>query len=52
MALEQRLAGMPAAQIGAFDDGDRLRLWLGGHGLVDDAVAALAAAWKREGRRS
>jgi phosphoribosylformylglycinamidine synthase len=50
-AFEQRLAGMPAAQIGAFDDGDRLRIRLGGHALVDDAVPALAAAWKREGRQ-
>lgn len=48
-AVEQRLAGLPAAQIGAFDDGDRLRIRLGGHTLVDDAVAALASAWKREG---
>jgi phosphoribosylformylglycinamidine synthase len=52
MAVEQRLAGVPTAQIGAFDDGDRLRIWLGGHALVDDGVAALAAAWKREGRQS
>jgi len=51
-AVEQRLAGLPAAQIGAFDDGDRLRIWLGGHALVDDGVPALAAAWKREGRLS
>ena len=33
MAVEKRLAGLPVAQIGAFDDGDRLRIWLGGHGL-------------------
>ena len=52
MTVEQRLAGIPVAQIGAFDEGDRLRIWLGGHALVDDGVAALAAAWKREGRQS
>jgi phosphoribosylformylglycinamidine synthase len=51
VAVEQRLAGLPAAQVGAFDDGDRLRIWLGAHALVDDAVPALAAAWKREGRQ-
>jgi phosphoribosylformylglycinamidine synthase II len=49
-AVEQRLAGMPAAQLGAFDDGDRLRVRLGGHALVDDEVTALAAAWKRVAR--
>jgi phosphoribosylformylglycinamidine synthase len=51
-AVEQRLANLPAAQIGAFDDGGRLRIRLGGHALVDDRVDALAAAWKREGRAS
>jgi phosphoribosylformylglycinamidine synthase len=50
--VEQRLAGLPAAQIGAFDDGGRLRLWLGAHPLIDDRVDDLAAAWKREGRQS
>ncbi|HSM93909.1 MAG TPA: AIR synthase-related protein [Anaeromyxobacteraceae bacterium] len=52
MAVEQRLGGVPTAQIGAFDDGDRLRIWLGGHALVDDRIDALAAAWKREGRQA
>jgi phosphoribosylformylglycinamidine (FGAM) synthase-like enzyme len=52
LAVEQRLAGLPAAQIGAFDDGERLRIRLGGHALVDDGLADLAAAWKREGRKS
>jgi phosphoribosylformylglycinamidine synthase len=50
-ALERALAGVPAARLGAFDGSGRLRIALGGRPLVDDAVDALARAWKRqEGR--
>ena len=49
--LETHLAGLPLARIGAYDAGDRLRIAAGGATLVDEAVAALARAWKREGVR-
>jgi len=51
-ALEARLAGVPLARIGAFDDAGRLRIALGDQVLVDEDVATLAWAWKREGVRS
>jgi hypothetical protein len=44
-----RLAGLPAARIGAFDATGRLRVEVGGAAVIDDDVAALARAWKREG---
>ena len=50
-ALEAALAGLPVARIGAFDGGGRLRIGLAGRPIVDDAVEALARAWKREGVR-
>ena len=51
-ALEARLAGVPVARIGAFDEGGRLRIALRDQVLVDEDVATLARAWKREGVRS
>jgi phosphoribosylformylglycinamidine (FGAM) synthase-like enzyme len=50
-ALEAALAGLPVARIGAFDGSGRLRIGLAGRPIVDDAVEALARAWKREGVR-
>jgi phosphoribosylformylglycinamidine synthase len=50
-ALEAALAGLPVARIGAFDGSARLRIGLAGRPIVDDAVEALARAWKREGGR-
>jgi phosphoribosylformylglycinamidine (FGAM) synthase-like enzyme len=50
--VEERLAGFPAARIGAFDAGGRLRIAAGGAALVDAPVAELCAAWKRQGGRS
>jgi phosphoribosylformylglycinamidine (FGAM) synthase-like enzyme len=48
-ALEARLAGLPVARIGAYDASGRLRVAVGGATVIDDDVAALARAWKREG---
>jgi phosphoribosylformylglycinamidine synthase len=51
VALEERLAGLPVARIGAYDAGGRLRIASGAEVLVDESVEILARAWKREGGR-
>jgi phosphoribosylformylglycinamidine synthase len=48
----RRLSGEPVARLGTYDGSGRLRISLGGHPVVDDDVAGLARAWKREGGRA
>jgi phosphoribosylformylglycinamidine synthase len=50
--LARRLAGAPFGRLGTFDGGGRLRISVGGRSVVDEAVADLARAWKREGGRA
>jgi len=49
--VERRLAGLPAARLGAYDGTGRLRVRLGETALLDAAADELAAAWKGEGVR-
>ena len=39
-------------RLGTYDSGGRLRISFGGHPVVDEDVASLARAWKREGERA
>ena len=48
----RRLAGEPVRRLGTYGGSGRLRISLGGHPVVDESVADLARAWKREGGRA
>ncbi len=50
-ALEAALTGVPHARIGSWREGGRLRVTAAGAPFVDEDVALLARAWKREGGR-
>jgi phosphoribosylformylglycinamidine synthase len=50
--LTRRLTGEPVGRLGTYDGSGRLRILLGSQAVVDEGVAELARAWKREGGRA